>query len=190
MSGLSFAALVLRVRLFLMARGPVLCGAAVLLVAGAAALAWLLPQRALQAQHQRAALRVATAPAPLTVAAAPATSSENLDLFYSALGEKRYAEQQVKTLFGLAAKAGLTLRQGEYKAGIDRNARLATYQVTLPVKGSYNDVSNFSLMALRAIPFASLDELSFKRENIGDAQLEARVRLTLFLADQPHGGAP
>ncbi|HEU4843822.1 MAG TPA: hypothetical protein VFT05_06130, partial [Burkholderiaceae bacterium] len=93
-------------------------------------------------------------------------------------------------LFGLAAKAGLTLRQGEYKAGIDRNARLVTYQVTLPVKGSYNDVSNFSLMALRAIPFASLDELSFKRENIGDTQLEARVRLTLFLADQPTGGAP
>jgi len=189
MSDLSFAALLLRVRLFLMARGPVLCAAAVLLVAGAAALAWLLPQRALQAQHQRAALRVATAPTP-TVAAAPATSSENLDLFYGALGEKRYAEQQVKTLFGLAAKAGLTLRQGEYKAGVDRNARLATYQVTLPVKGSYNDVSNFSLMALRAIPFASLDELSFKRENIGDSQLEARVRLTLFLADQPHGGAP
>ncbi len=189
MNGLSFAALVLRARLFLMARGPVLCAAAVLLVAGAVALAWLLPQRALQEQHRRAAMRIVTAPAPLVVAAPPATSGENLALFYSALGEKRYAEQQIKTLFALAGKAGLTLHQGEYKAGVDRNARLSTYQVTLPVKGSYNDVSNFSLMALRAIPFASLDELSFKRENIGDTQLEARVRLTLFLNDSPQGGA-
>ncbi|UUZ55502.1 hypothetical protein LP419_07480 [Massilia sp. H-1] len=43
--------------------------------------------------------------------------------------------------------------------------------MTLPVKGSYNDVSTFSLLALRTIPFASLDELSFKRENIGEPQL-------------------
>lgn len=190
MNQLSFPALLLRARLFLMARGPVLCAAGVLLVAGAAALAWIVPQRTLAAQQQRVALRLATQPQALTVKAAPATSSENLALFYGALGEKRYAEQQVRTLFDLAAKAGLTLKQGEYKAGYDRNARLHTYQVTLPVKGSYNDVSTFSLLALRTIPFASLDELSFKRENIGEPQLEARVRLTLFLADRPAEATP
>lgn len=191
MKQLNLAAAVLHLRLFLAARGPVLCAACVLLVAGAAALAWLLPQRALQAQRHQVAMRLATLPAPLAQRAAPvASANDNLALFYGTLGEQRYAEQQVKTLFGLAAKAGLSLSQGEYKSAYDRNGRLHTYQVTLPVRGSYAQVWKFGLMALRTIPFASLDELSFKRDSIGDPQLEARLRLTLYLASQPAGAAP
>lgn len=193
MKPLSLAAGALHLRLFVTERGPVLCAALVLLVAGAAALAWLLPQRALQAQRHQVAMRVATLPASAPLRAAPASANDNLQLFYGALGEKRYAEQQVKSLFGLAAKAGLSLSQGEYKSGYDRNARLHTYQVTLPVRGSYAQVWKFGLLALRTIPFASLDELSFKRDSIGDAQVEARLRLTLYLADQPGavaGAAP
>ena len=190
MSSMTLSAMALRARLFLMARGPVLCGACVLALAAGAALAWLLPQRALQAREQQVALRLIKQGNTDVVPAAPVTASDNLALFYAALGEKRYAEQQVKTLFALAGKAGVVLNQGEYKAGFDRNARVYTYQVTLPVKGSYNDVSKFSLMVLRTIPFASLDELSFKRENIGETQVEARVRLTLFLAAGSTGGAP
>jgi hypothetical protein len=59
------------------------------------------------------------------------------------------------------------------------------YQVTLPVKGSYAAVWNFALDSLRAIPFASLDDISFKRDSIGDDKVAARLRLTLYLADQP-----
>lgn len=193
MKPLKFAAVALKLRLFLMTRGPVLCAACVLLIAGACALAWLVPQRALQAQRHQVALRLATLPAASSALAAPASANDNLQLFYGALGEKRYAEQQVKSLFGLAAKSGLSLSQGEYKSGFDRNARMHTYQVTLPVRGSYAQVWKFSLLALRTIPFASLDELSFKRDNIGDTQLEARLRLTLYLTDQPGalaGAAP
>jgi len=193
MKPLNFAAVALKLRLFLMARGPVLCAACVLFVAGACALAWLLPQRALQAQRHQVALRLATLPAASAALAAPVSANDNLQLFYGALGEKRYAEQQIKSLFGLAAKSGLSLSQGEYKSGFDRNARLHTYQVTLPVRGSYAQVWKFSLLALRTIPFASLDELSFKRDNIGDTQLEARLRLTLYLTDKPSvaaGAAP
>jgi hypothetical protein len=188
MKPLNFSALALRLRLAVIALGPVFCGACLLILVGAAALAWLLPQRALQAGRHQVALRAAALPATATVKLAPATSSENLDLFYATLGEQRYAEQQVKTLFALAAKANLSLTQGEYKGAFDRQGRLHTYQVTLPVKGTYSQVWQFGLMALRAIPFASLDELSFKRENIGDTQVEARLRLTLYLADRP--GAP
>ncbi len=187
MNQLTLAAIALRLRLAVMAMGPVFCAACVLLLAGAATLLWLLPQRALQDQRQAVALRVASMPAPLQALAAPLSANDNLLRFYDTLGEKRDAEQQVKTLFGLAAKANLKLSQGEYKGAYERNARLHTYQVTLPVKGSYADVWQFGLLALRAIPFASLDEISFKRESIGEAQVEARVRLTLYLAEQPAG---
>lgn len=188
MKPINFSAIALRARLAVIALGPVFCGACLLIVLGAAALAWLLPQRAVQAGRHQLAMRAAAMPASAALKLAPATANQNLDLFYATLGEQRYAEQQVKTLFALAAKANLSLRQGEYKSAYDRNGRLHTYQMTLPVKGTYAQVWQFGLMALRAIPFASLDELSFKRENIGDTQVEARLRLTLYLADQP--GAP
>ena len=123
-------------------------------------------------------------PALAVVAAVPpATASENLARFYAALGQQRHAEQQVKLLFDLAAKNGLVLAQGEYKSGYDKAGRIATYQVSLPLKGSYAAVWQFALQALRAMPFASLDELSFRREQIADPTLEARVRLTLYLSD-------
>lgn len=183
--GSSLAGALLRVRLALLSSGPVLPLAVLLLVLGAGALWWLAPQRALQAERHRQAMRLASMPAVAETKSAPELANENLALFYRSLGERRYAEQQVRTLFALASKAGLSLSQGEYRTGYDRHARLHTYQVTLPVRGSYDKVWNFGLMALRAMPFSSLDEISFKRDSIEDAQVEARIRLTLYLTDQP-----
>lgn len=188
MTGQQMSALLLRARLALAAFGPVASGALLLAVIGAGALLWLLPQRGLQASRQAVALGVAALP-PVVVKSAPVQANENLALFYDTLGEQRYAEQQLKTLFGIASKTGLVLIQGEYKAVASQDPRLSTYQVTLPLKGSYGAVWQFGLLALRAIPFASLDEISFRRDNIGDPNVDARLRLTLYLATRPPGGA-
>jgi hypothetical protein len=195
MNGQAFSAvvlpLVLRLRLALSNLGPVAACAGVLCLAGALALAWLLPERALQGQRRAVALSLAAMPpaAATGVAIAPPGPNANLALFYDTLGERRYAEQQVKTLFALAAKAGLVLSQGEYKSGFEQNGRFHTYQVNLPVKGSYAAIWQFAMLALQAIPFASLDEISFRRETIGEPAVEARLRLTLYLAD-PLAGVP
>jgi hypothetical protein len=190
MTAPSIGAVWLRLRVALATWSPVAVGAALLCVLGAAALAWVLPAREVLDRRRELARQVAAMPAPVAAPAPPATNAHNLALFYGVLGERRYAERQVKTLFGLAAKTGLVLHQGEYKAAYDRNARLHTYQVTLPVKGSYGAIWQFSLLALRAIPFASLDEISFKRDAIGQASVEARLRLTLYLADRAPRVAP
>lgn len=186
------AAILLRLRLWLAACGPVACGAAALCLAGVLALAWLLPELALQKGRHAVAHGLATlprqaaapAPAPMLVSA-----DDNLALFYATLGERRDAEQQVKTLFALAAKTGLVLSQGEYQGAFEQNGRFHTYQVTLPLKGDYGTIWQFALLALRAIPFASLDEISFRRESIAEPAVEARLRLTLYLADLPAGAA-
>jgi hypothetical protein len=176
----------LRVRL-VMARWQPVAVVSVLLILGAvAALGWLVQERRLLEREQLMVRQLAALP-PAPVKAPPPSANENLAAFYGALGERRYAEQQVKTLFGLAQKSGLVLRQGEYKAGYERNARVHTYQVTLPVTGSYRAIWQFALQALRAIPFASLDEMNFRRDAIGDANVEARLRLTLYLADPAPG---
>lgn len=191
MKALSLNAAWLRLRLGMKAGGPVVFGALALCVIALAGLAWLAQARDLVDLARVDARRVAALPppAPVIVATPPATDDYHLALFEAALGERRNAEQGVKTLFKLAGQSGLSLRQGEYKAAYDRNARLHTYQVTLPVKGSYGAIWQFALGALRAIPFAALDEISFKREAIGEANVEARLRLTFYLTERP-GAAP
>ena len=173
--------LVLRLGIALRRAGPVALGAAVVLAASAVALMWIVPEHEARAAQHRAVLAQATAaPAPLAVQVAQ-PQAPSIDAFYSALGERRDAEQQVRTLFGLAEKAGLSLRQGEYRGAYDRNARVYAYQVTLPVRGPYKSVWGFAMSSLASIPFASLDEISFKRESVGDVNVDARLRLTLYL---------
>jgi len=180
----------LRLRLALRTLNPVTVGALLMCAAGLGTLAWVLPAReALEAERAQARRAAASPPAAVVPGLAPVVlesgAFENLALFRSALGRQRDVEPGLKTLFALAQKSGLVLRQGEYKRGIDRNARLHTYQINLPVKGSYAQVWQFALGALRALPYAALDDVSFKRDSIGDTGLEARLRLTLYLADAP-----
>lgn len=108
---------------------------------------------------------------------------ERLTAFHQVLGDVRYVEQQVKTLFAIASKTGLVLQQAEYKAVFDRNARVTMYQVLLPVKGSYQAIRQFSEQTLLAIQFASLDEVNFKRDVISSDAIEAKLRFTLYLGD-------
>jgi hypothetical protein len=182
--GLHVPTLILRARLALAAFGAVRGIALVFILLGAGLILWLLPQPARLAEAHLQALRAIRTP-PVVAVSAPLLANQNLALFYASLGEARYAEQQVRTLFALAAKSGLSLSQGEYRSAYDKAGQLSTYQITLPVKGNYRAIWQFGMLALRAMPFASLDEISFKRESVTDVNVEARLRFTLYLG----GGA-
>lgn len=135
---------------------------------------WQAISVARQPLQEAGKLTPAPAPRPL--------AEERLASFYDNLGEKRHAEQQVKTLFAVAGKTQLTLNQAEYKLAFDKNGQYYTYQIVLPVKGTYGAIRQFCEQTLLAIPFASLDEISFKRDAIGSRTLEAKLRFTLYLA--------
>jgi hypothetical protein len=178
----------LRLRLALRATSPAALAAIALCAAGIAALSWVAPARERLDEERARAQRAARLPPPVVApAVAGGGAPENLALFRAALGRQADVEPQLATLFGIAANTGLVLRQGEYKRGADRNARLYTYQIDLPVKGSYAQVWQFALQALRAIPYAALDDISFKRDSIGETGVEARLRFTLYLLDAPGG---
>ena len=171
--------LALRLRLAMGRAGAPACAALALLVAGALAWLWIWPQ-------QRALARArlpAPAAVPLAAAAAPPDPARALHAFYANLGERRYVEQQVATLFALAARHGLEWNQGDYKEAYDAGARVHTYRIDLPLKGTDAAIWRFCSAAMLAMPYAALDDISFKREAIGDAAVEARLRLTLYLAD-------
>ena len=163
----------LRLRLALRRVNPVLAAILACLLAGSVLAAWLLGAR------DRLALDYEAPPAP------PPSSDPNRSAFYAALGERRGVERQLKELFALAAKHGLSLQQGEYRSSYERGARLYTYQVNLPVKGNYTAIWQFAFDTLRALPHVSLDDVSFRRDSIGDPNVEARLRLTFYLAAAP-----
>lgn len=173
------AAVMLRLRLAAMRIGAAGCVALALLALGAAGLAWSLKAR------QLARAPLPPAPPELVPAPPPPTANENLAHFYATLGEQRYAEQQVRQLFAIAGKTGLVLEQGDYKFSADKAGGIAAYQISLPVKGAYANIWQFCLQALVAIPFASLDDIAFRRETITEPTVEARVRFTLYLKGQP-----
>ncbi|HEY8026814.1 MAG TPA: hypothetical protein VIF60_19900 [Burkholderiaceae bacterium] len=159
--------------------------ALVLLVCAGVTGLWLLPQL----KSQRAAGQIALAKAQKAHDAAPLAAlapalpptQQHLQDFYDVLGETRYAEQQVKTLFAIAAKNSLTLNQADYKFAFDKNGIFHTYVISLPVRGPYTAVRPFCEQVLLAIPFASLDQIDFKRDSVNNPNLEAKLRITLYL---------
>jgi len=67
---------------------------------------------------------------------------------------------------------------------------MPAYRVTLPIRGTYAQIRRFVGTTLKDMPSASLDALRFKRKGIGDPQLEAQVRLTVYFRPANEGETP
>ncbi len=113
-----------------------------------------------------------------------------LNTFYEMLGEKKYVEQQVKTMLYLASESGVSLKAGEYQLAENNAGKFFTYRAQLPVKGSYQQIRKFVEQVLVTIPFSSLDEISFKREAISGGVIDSKIVFTLYVdaaANSPGG---
>jgi hypothetical protein len=173
--------LALRLRLRAARAGAPACAALALTAAGLLAWTWVASQqRALALAEARQAVLPRQAAAP----ARPAPPAPSLDGFYAGLGERRRVEQQVATLFGLAERHGVEWSRADYKEAYDAAAGVYLYRVDLPLNGTDAAIWRFCQAAMVSMPYASLDEISFRRESIGDEAVEARVQMTLYLADR------
>jgi hypothetical protein len=83
-------------------------------------------------------------------------------------------------LFAIAKGLQLTLPQGSYRFNCDSGNEVCRYRIELPVRGSYVRIRSFLDELLMAIPFASIDDLTFKREAITDEDIDVRVSLSLY----------
>lgn len=107
-------------------------------------------------------------------------TQDTLQLFTANLGDPRDLEQQLKTLFVIARDLDLKLPQGQYKLKCEDKLDYCRYTIVLPVEGSYMRIRTFVEQTLRAIHFASVDEVSFRRETVGDGEVQSRVRISLY----------
>lgn len=162
---------------------PGACGAALLAVTAAYALFGLRPaidERDRVAGHAaRAEARLArlqSGSEPL-----PGASGRLLANFHQALPPQFDATDSIDRIYAAAVAEGLSLSRGEYALQIDPETRLARYQILLPVRGTYLQLRRFLGASLAAVPALALDEVEFERKEIAEKELEARVRMTLYL---------
>lgn len=155
--------------------------ALVLLAAAAVLHAVVLPPLARQAEAAGAAaerrdVRRGDDPA--------AAAARELQAFYRHV-EAGSLPDQLAQLHGVARATGIVLRQGDYRLMRESDGRLRRYQATLPVRGPYRGVRQFVTAALRTLPNAALEQVSFQRPRVEDGEVEAQLRLTIYLPE--HG---
>ncbi len=105
----------------------------------------------------------------------------SLNTFYRLLPAEADAAKQVATIFTVAYDDGMDLDKVEYVLSRDRAANLSRYQMILPLHGTYTDIRYFVIDVLNALPTAAVNELSFRRDDSHKADVDARLRITLYL---------
>ena len=101
--------------------------------------------------------------------------------FLARLGDAEALPTQLNVIYGIAARRGLQLSSGQYKASIDPSGAYSIYEIRLPVDGTYPSLRGFCEDVLLALPNATLDSLSFKRDSAGSPTLQANTQFTLYL---------
>jgi hypothetical protein len=112
---------------------------------------------------------------------APQTSAEKLNAYFKTFPEETAAADSLRKVYEAANQNGIELPHGEYALAVDHKANLARYRITLPVRGTYQQLRGFMAAALASVPTLALDHVDLERQKIGDALIEAKIRMTLFL---------
>jgi hypothetical protein len=109
----------------------------------------------------------------------PVSASGDARRLYYAFPEMERLPDELERLYGLARAANLELDRGEYRME-RRGQGLASYRVTLPIRGSYPAIREFLGTTLQQMPYAAIDALRFDRKKIAETELDAQVRITLY----------
>ncbi len=158
---------------------PWLLAAFVACVAGAV-LQWVV----LPAVHRQAHALDSQARDVASRNSAPARATlteERFQAFRDRLVDDSERTEILRTVFAEAANAGIALQQGDYALFADTEGDFAKLQISLPVKGTYSQIRAYAQTLLDTIPGLSLDEITIRRDSVRAPNVEARLRLTLFL---------
>lgn len=104
-----------------------------------------------------------------------------LAAFEAGLPQAEGALQAVRHMHRSAAEHDVVLSTGEYRLVSEPGGRLQRYQITLPADGTYPDLRAWMADVLNELPTMALDELSLKRNAVGESQVQARVRWSFYL---------
>jgi len=137
------------------------------------------------ARHSAATLHERFALASKSLNGPVLSPEDQLAEFYRKFPVEGCSPQWLEKLVALAASRGLSLNDGEYKATRSKVGKLTRYQMTLPVNGEYPQIRKFLTDLPGALPAVALENVQFERQKIGDPNVEAKIKLVLYLEQAP-----
>mgnify|MGYP003396842273 FL=1 len=109
------------------------------------------------------------------------SGDQALQAFYDFFPRVDSSPFWIRELVRIAQNHGVELSSSEYRLVNDNDARLARYEMILPVKGKYSQVRAFMATALEAVPAMAISAIAIKRENVTSEKLEVRLEVNLYL---------
>ena len=109
------------------------------------------------------------------------SSDQALQVFYDFFPSIDSSPFWIRELVRLAKKQKVELNSSEYRLVNEKDARLARYEMILPVKGRYPEIRAFIADALEAVPAMAISAIAIKRESVSSDRLEMRLEINLYL---------
>lgn len=106
---------------------------------------------------------------------------EQLSEFYQIFPNERNSVDLIGRIVAIAHSDGLNLDEGEYKVNHEKIGRLTRMQMILPVKAEYQQIRKFLADIGSDIPVASLEQIQFQRQKVGDPFVDTHIKLVLYL---------
>lgn len=111
----------------------------------------------------------------------PPTQSEQLKSFFENFPKESEIPDWLGKIYDLAKAENIELVLGDYSMKYVQAGRLDEYRITFPLKGAYPNIRKFIAAALSTAPALALESISFKRDKIGDAVVDARLSFLLYV---------
>jgi Pilus assembly protein, PilO len=132
-------------------------------------------------QHSADAARANIVNASATTHRGGDTPTEQLVEFYHFFPAEKDSPVWLDKLVKVAERNGLSLNEGEYKVTQDKVGQLMRYKIMLPVQGKYPQIRKFLASLPSEIPVVALENVQFERKNIVDTDVQAKIKLVLYL---------
>lgn len=162
--------------------GLVLLAAAIGLCAS---MLWPAQREAGELRAEVAKLRKSLRSGAVGGAGAPPSKLTQLETFYAFFPDVATLPDWLGEVHLAAARHGLALDTGQYQLQRTPGARLARYEMDLPLRGTYPQLRAFLADVLTKIPAASIEEVLVRRDSVANREMEARVRLAIHLGGTP-----
>ncbi len=109
------------------------------------------------------------------------TGDQALQAFYDFFPRIDSSPFWIRELVRIAKKHNVELSSSEYRLVNENDARLARYEMILPVRGRYSQIRAFMADALETVPAMAISAIAIKRENVTAEKLEVRLEINLYL---------
>lgn len=101
--------------------------------------------------------------------------------FYEFFPSEKDLPHWLGLMVQIADSNGLALNHGEYSVTRDTVGQLQRLSINLPVQGTYPQIRRYLAALTDEVPYMSLESVQFERKNVDDTQLQARIKLALYL---------